>query len=89
MPTVSILHELLSPLQSRGGLIFFVICFWRRRLVWWRWWNIYFHGERCATFHALVQAACTVVAHISVAAGEDDGKIVDRIKFLEAYHAME
>jgi hypothetical protein len=55
----------------------------------WRRWNLYLHGERRATFHALVQAVCTIDAHISVAAGEDDWKIGYRIKLLEAYHAME
>ena len=59
------------------------------RLARWRRWSLYLDVERRATFHTFVEAFCAINAHISVAAGEDDGKIVDRIKLLEAYHAME
>ena len=70
-------------------LIFLVICFWSSLLsAGWRWWNLHLDGERSAAFHAFVEAICAIDAHISVAAGEDDGVVVFRVELFEAYHAM-
>jgi hypothetical protein len=70
-------------------LVFLMISFWSSRLDRRRRRSLYLDGKRRAAFHTFVKAVCTINAHIGVAAGEDDGEIVDRIKLLEAYHAME
>jgi hypothetical protein len=69
-------------------LIFLEIHFWSTRTTGWRRWSLHLNGERCAAFHASVEAVGAINAHVSVAARKDDGIVVFRVKLLKAYHAM-